>query len=89
MAELRDTVRKQLITEKVAWASNLSEWGVYVPHETDAVKESLIGDDTCIVSLISTFVFIVFLSFYRYLPQYQQQERSLRLNQSKKSLKSA
>lgn len=33
--ELRELVKKTLISQKAQWASVLSEWGVYLPHQTD------------------------------------------------------
>jgi hypothetical protein len=33
--ELREVVRKLLLSQRAQWAASLSDWGVYLPHQTD------------------------------------------------------
>ena len=35
MFELKDVVKKTLVGQKAQWAMALSDWGVYVPHQTE------------------------------------------------------
>jgi hypothetical protein len=33
--ELKEVVKKTLVNQKAQWAMVLSDWGVYLPHQTD------------------------------------------------------
>ena len=35
MTDLKEAVKKTLVGQKAQWAMVLSEWGVYLPHQTD------------------------------------------------------